>query len=140
MTSHIPTSALPDDVKQEIEQQTWLQFAAVILLLVGAFNIIEGIAMVGNSSYVADNLLFANLDTWGWFFLIWGIIQIWAGIAVMRKAVWAALVGIVTCFINAVAQLSAEATFPFWSLTILAANVLCIYGLVRYGGPRRRRA
>src|SRR4051794_21754176 len=79
MTSHIPTSALPDDVKQEIEQQTWLQFAAVILLLVGAFNIIEGIAMIGNSSYVAEDLLFANLDAWGWFFLIWGVIQIWAG-------------------------------------------------------------
>ena len=118
----------------------WLGFAGIMLILVGFFNVIDGIAAISGSKYVVNQLLFANLDAWGWFFLIWGVIQIWAGIAVMRKATWAALVGIVTCFFNAIAQLSSSSTFPFWSLTILAANVLCIYGLVRYGGPRRRRA
>ena len=118
----------------------WVGFAGVMLVLVGFFNIIQGIAAIGNSDYVVNQLLFANMDAWGWFFLIWGVIQIWAGIAVMRKATWAALVGIVTCFFNAIAQLSSSSTFPFWSLTILAANVLCIYGLVRYGGTRRRRS
>jgi hypothetical protein len=107
-----------------------------MLILVGAFNIIDGLAAISGSSYVADKLLFANLDAWGWFFLIWGILQVFAGIAVMRGAGWAAVVGIVTAFFNAIAQLAAAGTFPAWTLAIVAADALVIYGLVQYGGKR----
>ncbi len=83
-------------------------------------------------------MLFSNLHTWGWFFLIVGIIQIFAGWFVMRGAGWAAIVGIVTAFVNALSQFSSTHTFVIWSLVILAADVLVIYGLVRYGGNRGR--
>jgi hypothetical protein len=123
-------------VKGEIDRRSWLDFAGVMLILVGAFNIIDGLAAISGSSYVADKLLFANLDAWGWFFLIWGILQVFAGIAVMRGAGWAAVVGIVTAFFNAIAQLAAAGTFPAWTLAIVAADALVIYGLVQYGGKR----
>ena len=77
---------LPDAVKGEISRRSWLDFAGVMLILVGAFNIIDGLAAISGSSYVVDKLLFANLDAWGWFFLIWGILQVVAGVAVMRGA------------------------------------------------------
>jgi hypothetical protein len=128
----------PDSVKQEIERTTWLQFAALILLLCGALNIIAGLSMIGGSRYVADKLQFANLDAWGWFFLIWGIIQIVAGVAVLRGESWAVIVGIATSLVNAIAELASSKTFPVWSLSLIAGNVLAIYGLVRYGGTRRR--
>jgi hypothetical protein len=127
---------LPGSVKGEIDRRSWLDFAGVMLILVGAFNIIDGLAAISGSSYVADKLLFANLDAWGWFFLIWGILQVFAGIAVMRGAGWAAVVGIVTAFFNAIAQLAAAGTFPVWTLAIVAADALVIYGLVLYGGQR----
>jgi hypothetical protein len=127
---------LPDDVKGEIDRRSWLDFAGVMLILVGAFNIVDGLAAVSGSSYVADNLLFANLDAWGWFFLIWGILQVFTGIAVMRGARWAAIVGIVAASFNAIAQIAAARTFPVWSLAIVVADVLVIYGLVQYGGKR----
>jgi hypothetical protein len=128
----------PDSVKQEIERTTWLQFAALILILSGVLNIIAGLSMIGGSRYVADQLQFANLDAWGWFFLIWGIIQIVAGVAVLRGERWAVIVGIATSFVNAIAELASSKTFPVWSLALIAGNVLAIYGLVRYGGTRRR--
>jgi hypothetical protein len=116
----------------------WLGFAGIMLILVGFFNVIDGIAAIANSNYLANQLLFANMDAWGWFFLIWGIIQIVAGVAVLRGERWAVIVGIATSFVNAIAELASSKTFPVWSLALIAGNVLAIYGLVRYGGTRRR--
>ena len=61
----------------------WIGFAAIMLILVGFFNVIDGIAAISGSKYVVNQLLFANLDTWGWFFLIWGVLQIFAGFAII---------------------------------------------------------
>jgi hypothetical protein len=66
------------------------------------------------------------------------VIQVLAGWAVMKNAAWAAIVGIVTAFVNAIAQISAAHTFTVWALTIVAMDVLVIYGLVKYGGGRGR--
>jgi hypothetical protein len=61
-----------------------------------------------------------------------------AGVAVLRGERWAVIVGIATSFVNAIAELASSKTFPVWSLALIAGNVLAIYGLVRYGGTRRR--
>jgi hypothetical protein len=133
-----PTYAPPADIQAEVDRHSWLDLAGVLLFLVGFFNVIDGISAISGSKYLASDLLFASLDAWGWFFLIVGIVQLIAGWGVMRGAGWAAVLGVVTAFVNAISQFSASHTFPVWSLTILAADVFVIYGLVRYGGGRRR--
>jgi hypothetical protein len=119
------------------EGEGWIFFAGAMLVLVGTFNIINGIAAIGNSNYLANQLLFANLDAWGWFFLIWGILQIIAGFAIFSGASWAAIVGIVTAFFNAIAQLSWAQTYPVWAVSAMVLDVLIIYGLLVYGFGRR---
>jgi hypothetical protein len=129
---------LPDDAKREIERHTWLDFAGVLLILVGIFNIIDGISAISDSKYLNDHVLFSNLHAWGWFFLAMGVLQLFAGYFVMKGAGWAAFVGIATAFVNAISQLSSSDTFVFWSVTIVVTDVLVIYGLVKYGGDRGR--
>lgn len=115
----------------------WVGFAGVILALVGTFNIVGGLAAIDkNPVYLEDSVLFSNLEAWGWFFLIWGIIQVLAGFAILRGAPWGALVGIVTAFVNALAQLAWLNTNPTASFIIIIVDVLVIYGLVAYGGRR----
>jgi len=121
---------------EDIEGSGWIGFAGVMLILVGFFNIIDGIAAIGNSKYLANELLFANLDAWGWFFLIWGILQVVAGFGIFSGATWAALLGIVTAFFNAIAQLSWARAYPVWAVCAIVADVLVIYALVVYGGRR----
>jgi hypothetical protein len=117
-----------------IEGAGWLSFAGIMLVLVGFFNIIDGIAAIANSDYLVNHLLFANMDAWGWFFLIWGVLQVLAGFAILGGAVWAAAVGIIAAFFNAIAQLSWAATYPVWAVTAVVIDVLVIYALVVYGG------
>jgi hypothetical protein len=116
----------------------WITFAGTMLILAGALNVIDGIAAIGNSSYLANQLLFANLDAWGWFFLVWGVFQIFAGFAIFRGTGWAAIVGVVAAFFNILAQISWARAYPVWAVAAIVIDVLVIYGLTVYGGQGRR--
>jgi hypothetical protein len=131
---------LPESAQEEVDRTPWFDFAAVLLFLAGMFNAIDGIAAVSDSKYVVNTVLFSNLHAWGWFFLIWGVVQMIAAFAVYRGAGWAIVLAITTAFFNAVAQLSAARTYPIWSITILVIDVLVIYGLIVHSGRRRRAA
>jgi hypothetical protein len=113
----------------------WLFFAGILLMMVGFFNIINGIAAIdGTSGYLANEVLFSNLEAWGWFFLIWGIIQVFASFAILSGRSWGVVVGIVTAFFNAIAQLAWLQTNAIWALIAIFVDVLVIYGLAVYGG------
>jgi hypothetical protein len=119
-----------------LEGAGWVTFAGIMLIMVGFFNVIDGLAAIGDSKYLLNQLLFANLDAWGWFFLLWGILQVFAGFAIMAGAGWAAMVGIISAFFNAIAQLSWARAYPVWAICAIVADTLIIYGLVVYGGRR----
>jgi uncharacterized membrane protein len=123
-------------VEEEASGTGWIAFAGMMLILVGFFNVIDGIAAIANSDYLVNELLFANLDAWGWFFLIWGALQVCAGFAVYSGATWGAIVGVISAFVNAIAQLSWARAYPVWAICALVLDVLIIYGLVVYGGRR----
>jgi len=131
---------IPASIKAEIERTTWLDFACIVLVLVGVMNIIGGLSAITGANYVIDHLLFANLHAWGWLVLIWGILQLFAAAAVYRGAPWGTVVAIATAVGNAIIQISWVDTYPVWSLAILALDILLIYGLVtRVGLGRRAR-
>jgi hypothetical protein len=118
----------------EVAGAGWLTFAGIMLTLAGFFNVINGIAAISDSKYLVKQLLFSNLHAWGWFFLIWGIIMICAGIAIFSGAQWAATIGIIAAFFNVIAQLSWVRVNPVWAVSAMVIDVLVIYGLVVYGG------
>jgi len=119
-----------------IEGAGWVTFAGIMLILVGCFNVIDGIAAIRDSRYLAHQLLFSNLHAWGWFFLIWGIIQVLAGFALFAAQGWAIILGVVTAFGNIIAQLSWSHTYPVWSISAMVIDVLIIYGLIVHAGDR----
>jgi len=112
----------------------WVTFAAVLLMLVGCFNIIDGIAAIAKSDYLVNQLLFANLSAWGWFFLIWGIFQVLTGVAVLGGATWAMIAGVAIAFFNMIAQLSWAHAYPVWAIAAMVLDGFVIYGLLVYGG------
>ena len=149
MSSQVPPSALTtstrtpsthpgrESVQGEIERTTWYDFAAVLLFLVGTFNVIDGLAAIRNTGYVTDHVLFSSLHAWGWFFLIWGVIQLVATFGVFRGATWAIIPAVITAFFNAMSHLAAARTYPVWSITIVVLDVVVIYGLIVHSGRSR---
>ena len=55
-------------------------FAAVLLVILGCFNLIYGIAAIANSHVFVANAhyVLGNLRTWGWITLILGALQLLA--------------------------------------------------------------
>jgi uncharacterized membrane protein len=130
------TASYEGAYEEEASGTGWITFAGTMLILVGFFNIIDGIAAISDSKYLVNQLLFSNLHAWGWFFLIWGAVQVATGFAIFSGAGWAAIVGIVSAFGNAIAQLSWARAYPVWAIAAIVLDVLVIYGLVVYGGRR----
>jgi hypothetical protein len=108
-------------------------FGAVMLMLVGAFNLLDGIVALANPDYLRESLLFSTLSAWGWFFIVFGGLQFLVGIAVLNGSEIALWPGIVLAGINAVAHLAYVRSNPAWSIAIIVLDVLVIYGFMAQG-------
>ena len=113
----------------------WVVFAGVLLLTIGAVNVIQGIAMISRAHfYVLNaNYVFGDLRAWGWVALILGAAQVLIGLGVFAKNQFARWTGVVILAFDAIAELLMMPAYPFWSLTIFAVNMFAIYGLIAYG-------
>jgi hypothetical protein len=110
-------------------------FASILLMLIGFFNIIDGIAAVARSHVFIANAhyVFGDLRTWGWITLILGVLQLLAAIGVLAGNQAARWTAVVLIGLNAIDQMFFLPGYPFWSLMIIAADVFALYGLCVYG-------
>ena len=113
----------------------WVTFAATLFLVVGTFNVINGIALIVDDNYFrADELLFGDLSMWGWFAIIMGAGQILVAMGIFAGSVLAQIFGIMWAGLNACLHLLAIGAYPAWSIIIMAVDGLVIYALTIYGG------
>ncbi len=120
---------------RRIEGAGLLIFAAVLLMVLGVFNLLDGIAAVARSHVFIANAhyVIGDLRTWGWVALILGALQILAGIGVLTGNQFARWFGVAVVALNAFAQFFFIPAYPFWSLTILAVDMVALYALCVYG-------
>jgi len=110
-------------------------FAAMLLGISGVFNVIDGIAALARSSVFGANAkyVFGDLRTWGWVALILGAVQVLASVGVLAGNQVARWFGVAAIGLNAIAQMFLIASYPFWSLMIIAVDVVALWGLCAYG-------
>jgi hypothetical protein len=117
-------------------------FASVMLVIIGCFNLIYGIAAIANSHVFVANAhyVLANLRTWGWITLIIGVLQLLAAAGVVAGSQLARWFGVAVLGLNAVDMMFFLPAYPFWALVILAADVVALYGLCAYGSRANLQA
>ncbi len=110
-------------------------FASILLVVIGCFNLIYGIAAVANSHVFATNAhyVFANLRAWGWITLIIGALQVLAAVGVLAGNQLARWFAVVVLGLNAIDQMFFMHAYPFWSLAIIAMDIVALWGLCVYG-------
>jgi hypothetical protein len=116
----------------------WLTFAAIMLGVAGAWNIIDGLLALDTSKvYGAYHVyVWSDLRTWGWVALCLGILQVVAGASVLGGSAFARWFGIAAASLNAIGQLFWIPVYPWWSMLMFAVDILIIYALAVYGGQR----
>jgi hypothetical protein len=117
-------------------------FASVALGIVGCFNLIYGIAAVANSHVLVANAhyVFGDLRTWGWITLAIGFLQLIAAAGVMMGNQLARWYGVLVLGLSAIDMMFFIPAYPFWALTILAVDIVAIYGLCAYGSRANLQA
>lgn len=115
-------------------------FAAVMMMLIGIFQAIAGIAAISKDEFfvVTENYIFdLDVTTWGWIHLLLGVVVFLAGLALVGGKPWGGVVGVVLASLSAVANFFAIPYYPFWSILIIALCIWVIWALTKpevYGG------
>lgn len=117
-------------------------FAVALLVTVGVFNLIDGIAAIANSHVFIANAHYVvgDLRAWGWVVLILGALQVIAAVAVLAGSQAARWFAVVVIGLNAIGQMLFIPAYPFWSLLIIAVDVVALWGLCAYGSRENLEA
>ena len=117
-------------------------FAAILLVVLGFFNLLDGISAAARLHVFIANAHFVvgDLRAWGWVALILGALQLLAAAGVLAGNQAARWFAVVVVALNALAQMFLIPAYPFWSLMIIAVDVVALWGLCVYGGRENLEA
>jgi uncharacterized membrane protein len=116
--------------------QRWVAFAGVVLVLVGLYEVLEGLVGILNPGYyVAASRLPVHLSqqAWGWAHLVLGVVAVVAGLGVFAGNTLARVVGVVVALLSAVVNLAWLRSYPAWGVVVIALDVIVIYALTVHG-------
>ena len=118
----------------------WVVFAGVMLIMVGAFQIIEGlVALFDDGFYLvrSDGLVVdVDYNTWGWVHTIIGLIGVvgvLAGLGLLAGNMAARIVGVAIAFLSALVNLAFIGAYPIWSAIMITVDVIVIYAIIVHG-------
>ena len=107
-------------------------FAGIMLIVAGAFEVIQSIAAIANDEYlvVLPNYVFSiDVTGWGWIHLLIGLILAAIGVFLLLGKGWARIAGIVIAGISALINFSWLPYSPLWALLLIAVDILVIWAL-----------
>ena len=115
----------------------WIGFAAVCMMLLGSFHVMQGLAAIADADYfpaaghgpVTD----ISLTAWGWLHLVEGVILIVAGLCVFAGQTWARAVGVLVAAGSLVTSFGFVGAHPAAALVMIALAIVVILALTVHG-------
>ena len=110
----------------------WAVFAGTVLAIVGAFNVIYGLAAIFRDEVITttgQHVIVWDVTRYGWILLVFGILQLLAGMALFAGSSWARWVAVVLAGVNAVGNVPFLTVQPIWTGLIIALDIIVIYQL-----------
>ena len=135
-------SANPDELKTKKDYEEpgtgWLFMAGTILGIAGVMRVIDSIWAFSAKESLHENLedgvLGSNLKTYGWVWLIVGILLIASSVMILSRSQFARWVGFIAAGVAAITAITWMPYYPVWAFTYIALSMLVIYALAAYGG------
>lgn len=114
----------------------WTIFAAIMLMLGGAFQAIYGMVALFNDEFyvkVNDWTFAFDVTAWGWIHLILGVAVALSGAGLFSGNVAARTVGVIVASISAVANFMSLPYYPIWSTLVIVLDIAVIWALTLHG-------
>ncbi|MGN6780336.1 MAG: DUF7144 family membrane protein [Marmoricola sp.] len=132
----------PEYMQRESGWTSWVEFAGLMLILVGAFHVVQGLVALFRDEVfvVTQSRLVLNLDYtgWGWIHLVMGVILVLAGVGLFSGRMIARIVGVAVAFLSALVNIAFLPAYPIWSVMMITIDVLVIWAITVHGGELRR--
>lgn len=115
----------------------WVVFAGAMLIMLGTFQVIQGIValfddgfyLVGSDGLVVD----VDYNTWGWIHIVIGVVGILTGVGLLAGNMAARIVGVGVAFLSAIVNLAFISAYPIWSTILITLDVIVIYAIIVHG-------
>jgi hypothetical protein len=115
----------------------WVVFGGVMLILMGTFQVIEGLVALFDDGFylVASNGLVVDVDynTWGWIHMVIGVLAVLAGLGLLAGNMAARVAGVVIACLSALVNLAFISAYPVWSTIMITIDIIVIYAIIVHG-------
>jgi hypothetical protein len=120
----------------------WIIFAALMLVLLGIFQIVAGFVAVVDEEYFAATgaaplFLAVDQQTWGVLQLVLGAGAILTGAGLLYGNVVARGIGIGIAAVAAVSNLLSIGAYPGWSIIMIMFGVVVLYAIAVHGAEMK---
>jgi hypothetical protein len=120
---------------------TWVAFAALMMITLGIFDVLGGVAALFSDDYFAvreDGLLISNYKVIGVIHIGFGVALGSVGWGLIGLRPWARGAAIALAIANAAVHVALINAQPIWGLVMIAIDVLVVYALtVRWADVQR---
>ncbi|MFG1813634.1 hypothetical protein ACGFIF_07725 [Kribbella sp. NPDC049174] len=126
------------DIDQREDVSSWavgaLAFAGSLMLIVGTFSTIAGLAALIDDDYfvvVRGYAFDLDVTAWGWIHIVLGVAVAATGVGLFMGSTWAGIVAMVLAVLVAIDFFFFIPYAPFWSLLVIALSVWVIWAVTR---------
>ena len=117
----------------------WILFATVMLAIVGALNILYGLAAIDDSTFYVKDVKFGRQSAHlGLDAAVRRSVQVIVCVGIWRGTESGRWLGILFAVINIIVQFLILPANPLWAVMVFLLDVLIVFGLLTYGGRDRR--
>jgi predicted membrane protein len=116
----------------------WAAIGAILMMVVGVFQILSGIFGLVNSQWVVlgySGYFLVDVRGLAIWYIVIGAVLLFGGLYVVRGAAWARVVGVVAASLAIISQLFMLPVHPIWSILLIALYVFALIGFVVMEGP-----
>jgi hypothetical protein len=110
-------------------------FAAVMMIVSGGFQFIQGLAAVIEDTFFVVGREYAyelDVTTWGWIHLVGGVIVALAGFSLLSGSLWAKIVAMAIAALSMIVNFIYIPYYPVWSIVIIALDIAVIWAVASY--------
>jgi hypothetical protein len=114
----------------------WIMFAGVVMVTVGIFQSIAGLAAIIEDEFYVIGREYAfefDVTTSGWIHLIIGLIVLASGFGVFSGNVLARTVGVIAAVGSMIAAFLWLPWYPIWAVIIIAVDIAIVWALTVHG-------
>ena len=114
----------------------WIAFAGMMMIVAGVLGALSGLsAIVRDETYVqaAGHVWIFDHTSWGWIHLILGILLAAIGAMMLKGSTVGMALGAGIVALHMIAQFTWMGMYPWWSIVVIALDVLILYALIVHG-------